>query len=139
MKNLLRAALVIMACSGTARAQSLVSDYVNQLVPTISTLAQAQYYAAQMQTICLGGKKTGECKCVSDAVLHDAITGQFSENYRIVLLAQATKDDEKILKGPQDQIGRSVSIDFATLQYLSQDLVEKSYSNECKKMTKNGK
>lgn len=132
MKNFFRVALVLASCTATARAQALVSDYVNQIVPTVSTVAQAQYYADQMKALC-SSANIKICSCVGKSVYHDAITGQFSETYRLTLLSQANKDDSEILKGPSDQIERSVSIDFVTLQYFGPGMVADEYQRLCKK------
>lgn len=138
MKHLVATALVAFGFSGSAHAQALVSDYVNQIVPSISTIAQAQYYSNQMGLIC-ADKGASACSCVGKTVYHDAVSGEFTENYRVIIMAFATGADEAILKLPQSIQGERVASVAGQLVANAPRMVEKYYGTECLNDLKNGK
>ena len=100
----------------------------------ITTLAQAQFYALQMATIC-NQKRTpalraGTCKCVFRTALNEAVTGSYAERWQMLWTKRATIFNKYVASLPRNQQGEAAFLLDSMPQSYHHSL-EKQYQAIC--------
>lgn len=99
----------------------------------ITTMAQAEYYAGRMQTICVDNKVGAPiCDCVGESALKEAVTGSYAMRWQLLWLNTQGAEAKYLDSIPLNQRDRARFFMNSMPQGYS-DILEAEYQHECSK------